>query len=185
MNVMNTNSSKSTLWGFSMPYTMVNVALVGLAVLGSGTLGLSSMRKVATMASYPGLNHQGQSASSIIAADIRRASSVESASAERLVLRMGSAGHESTVSYAYDAASRTLTRADAQGPQTLLTDVDNFSFSLFQRPAAGAAFAQFLPASATEAKMIGCRWTCSRKLVGSKLDSESVEVAPVVLRNRC
>jgi hypothetical protein len=185
MNVMNTNSSKRTLWGFSTPYTMVNVALVGLAVLGSGTLGLSSMHKMATMASYPGLNHQGQSASGIIASDIRRASSVESATGERLVLRMVFAGHESTVSYVYDAATRTLTRTDAHGSQTLLTDVDRFSFSLFQRPAPGAAFAQFLPASGTEAKMIGCRWTCSRKLAGSKLDSESIEVAPVVLRNRC
>jgi len=164
---------------------MVNVALVGLAVLGSGTLGLTSMHKMATMASYPELNRQDQSASSIIAADIRRAGSVESATGDRLVLRSVIAGHESTVSYVYNAATRTLTRADAQGCQTLLKDVDSFAFSLFQRPAPGAAFAQFLPATGTEAKMIGCRWTCSRKLAGSKLDSESIEVAPVVLRNRC
>ncbi len=168
-----------------MPYTMVNVAIVGLAVLGSGSLGLTSMQKMATLASYPSLNRQGQNASSVIAADIRRASGVEAATGDKLVLRICTPNGQSTVTYHYDATARTLTRADAQGAQTLLTQVDTFSFSLFQRPAPGAAFAQLTPASGAEAKVVGCRWTCSRKLAGSKLDAESVEVAPVMLRNHC
>jgi hypothetical protein len=179
---MNTKTSKSFGWGFSTPWTMVNVAVVGLAMLSSGPLGLTTMRKVATLASYPTLNQKGQAASGLIAGDIRRSSSIGSVSADSIVLKTGV---NSTVSYVFDSKARTLTRKDAQGTQTILTDLDSFSFSLFQQPAANAAYAKFLPASAKDARMVGCRWSSSRKIAGTKVDSEAVEMAPVVLRNRC
>jgi hypothetical protein len=185
MNVMKTKSSKSTRRGFSTTRTMVNVALVGVAMLSSGSFGLTSWRKLATMASYPTLNHQAQNASSRIAQDIRRSSSVDSATPDRLVLNASVGGRNSSVTYVYNAAARTLTRLDVHGTQTILTDIDSFSFSLFQRPTAGAAYGEFQPASANEARLVGCHWSCSRKLAKAKLDSESVELAPVVLRNHC
>ena len=160
---------------------MVNVALVSLAMFGSGSFGLSSMRKVATMSSYPGLNRQGQNASTVITEDIRQASSIDSASSDRVVLKRA----DGKITYVYSATARTLTRVDAKGTQTILTDLESFSFSLFQRPAVGTAYGQFSPASATEARLLGCRWSCSRKLAGAKLDTETIELAPVVLRNRC
>jgi hypothetical protein len=182
---MNTQSAKSSSWGFSTPATMVNVAIVSLAMLGSGSFGPSSMHKVATMANYSSLNNQGQNASSLIAEDIRRASAVESASPDSIVLKTTFAGQTSRLCYVYDAKSRTLTRSNEQDTQTILTGVDSFAFSLFQRPAADAPYAKFAPASASDARLVGCRWSCSRKLAGSKMDSETIELAPIVLRNHC
>jgi hypothetical protein len=184
MNDMNTKNSKNVCSGFALPSMLMNITLSGV-LLGAGSLGLSSAPKVATMASYPSLNRQGQDTTSLIAQDIRRASSVESASDNQIVLKVAVMEGASSVTYTYDPATRTLTRAEGSATQTLLTDVDSFAFSLFQRPAVDARFGVLAPATASTAKLVGCRWSCSRKLAGATLDSESFQVAPVVLRNHC
>ena len=75
-------------------------------------------------------------------------------------------------------------RADGRGSNTLLSDVQAFSSSLFQKPGPAAAYNTFAPAVAANAKMVGCPWTCSRELAGEKVNSGSTEIAPIVLRNR-
>jgi hypothetical protein len=162
---------------------VLNIALGSLILLGAGTFGLSNGRKVAAMASYPGISSQDQNATSRIAQDLRQACSIESAASDRIVLRTRDAAGAELVSYSYNTAQRTLTREDGHSTVTVLSELDNFSFSLFQRPASQAAFGAFARATAANAGMVGCHWTCSRKLGGTKLDSEHVEMAPVVLRN--
>jgi hypothetical protein len=184
MNVMNKANNEGFSSGFAVPAMLLNVTLGSLLVLGTGSFGLSSMHKLASMASYPNLNNQSQGASSLIAQDVRRASSVESASSDQIVLSVRLAEGIGTVAYTYDAVRHTLTRTDGRTTQTLLSDVDCFAFSLFQRPAADAAFNTLAPATTPNAKIVACHWSCSRKLAGAKLDSETVQIAPMVLRNR-
>jgi len=182
---MNTsNGSTKTIKGFVTSGTLLNLALGGLVVLGASSVGLFHARDLASMAAYPGLDSQNQNAGSVIAQDIRQASSLDSGSNDHLVLRIHSSGATSTVTYSFDPAAHTLTRSDASGSSTLLSDIDTFSFSLFQRPGADSAYNTFAPANALNAKMVGCHWTCSRKVVGEKVNPESMEIAPIVLRNR-
>ena len=185
MNDTKIRNQSSFCSGFAAPGMLLNITLGGLVVLGSSSFCLSNMNKVATMAAFPSLNGQGQAASCLLAQDIRRASSVESASSDRLVLRVPAAEGVTRLIYCYDSAARTLTRADGKLNRTVLTEVDALTFSVFQRPAADAAYNTLTPATATQAKLVGCRWSCSRKLGGTKMDAESVQMAPVVLRNRC
>jgi hypothetical protein len=183
MNDMNTEKVKNVRSGFALPGMVMNITLSGVLLLGAGSLGLSNARKVAAMASYPSLNRQDQKATDLIAQDIRGASSVESASDTQIVLKGVVTGGASTVAYTFNPAARTLTRTEGSSMRTLLTDVDSFAFSLFQRPAAGAPYGTFAPATARTAKMVGCRWSCSRKVAGAKVDSESIQIAPVILRS--
>jgi YD repeat-containing protein len=184
MKEMNTTNKKGFGSGFAVPGMLLNLTLGSVLVVGTGSFGLSSMHKMASMASYPGLNGQSQTATSLIARDIRQASSVECASSDQIVLKVRSSEASRTIAYAYDAARHTVTRTDAGTTQTLLTGVEAFSFSLFQRPAANAAFDALAPATAQNARMVGCNWSCSRKLAGTKVDLETVQIAPTVLRNR-
>ena len=161
---------------------LLNITVGGLLV---GTLGFSSVRKMGTMASYPNLNNQSQSASSLIAQDIRRASSVDRATDQELVLSVRSVQGTCTITYSYDVVGRTLTRTEGAVTQTILKDIDSLAFSLFQRPATDAAFDTLAPATAQTARVVGCHWTCSRKVAGAQLDKETIQMAPVVLRNRC
>jgi len=146
---------------------------------------LSNTYKLAAMAGYQRLSSQNQDATSLIVNDIRRANSLDHASQDKVVLRCGPAGHISLITYTYDAAAHILTRTDSRSTQTVLTDLDGFSFSFFQRPSPAASFNSFAPATAATARVVSCRWSCSRRVAGDRVDSESVELAPIVLRNHC
>jgi hypothetical protein len=184
MNVMKTTVRK-TVWGAVIPGTLFNITAGGLIAIGASVACLSNTCKLAAMASYEGLSSQNQDATSLIVKDIRRANSLEHASQDKVVLRCGSPGHISLITYTYDAAAHILTRTDSRSTQTVLTDLDGFSFSFFQRPSLGASFNSFAPATASTAKMVSCRWSCSRKVAGDRVDTESVELAPIVMRNHC
>jgi hypothetical protein len=184
MKIMKTTQNK-TNWGFAMPGTLLNLTAGGFLAAAVVSVALCNMQKVAGMASYPGLNSESQDASSLIEKDIRRASAVEQAVSNEVVLKYNISGHVSHVTYTYNAAARTLTRTDERVSQTVLTDLESFSFSFFQHPGANAAFNTFAAAQAGNARIVGCRWSCSRKAAGAKVDAETVELAPVVLRNHC
>lgn len=185
MKEMKTADKKGFGRGFAIPGMLLNITIGGMLVVGTGSLGLSSVHKVANMASYPGLNTQSQAASSMIAQDLRRASAVERASSEQVVLTVRRADGISSVTYTYDAVMHSLTRTEGSTTQTVLRDIDSFAFCLFQRPAAAAAFDTLTPATAQNARVVSCHWSCSRKVAGAKLDSETVQMAPMVLRNHC
>jgi YD repeat-containing protein len=183
MKNINVASNRKRKSGFTLSGTLFNIAIASVVLASTGSFSVSNFRSFASLTTFPDINSKNQNASNLIAQDIRRASSVQSASAHQLVLEAPAAGTE-TVTYTYDAAARTLTRADRNGTQTLLTQVDCFSFSLFQQPAANAVYNALTPATASNAKAIACHWSCSRRFAGAKLDSESVQIAPVILRNR-
>jgi hypothetical protein len=182
MNI-NMRKNKSFRSGFAMPGMILNITLGSAFLLGAGSFSLSNAHKVAAMASFPVLNSEGQNANSLIVQDLRQASSLESATSDRIVLSLTQAGDTSTVTYSYNRALGILTREDGQTTQTVLNNLDDFSFSLFQRSSANASFGSLASANAANASMVGCHWSCSRKFAGTKLDSEHIEMAPTVLRN--
>lgn len=182
MNVMTTNSRSFRL-GFAIQGMLLNITVGSLVLLGAGSFGLANARKLAKMASFPALNGQDQNATRLIAQDLRGANLIESANSDGIVLRSCSAGQTTSVTYSYNRALRTLTRQDRGTSQVILTGLDDFSFSLFQRPASNAGYCTFVPATAAKANVVGCHWSCSRQLAGAKLDSEDVEIAPTMLRN--
>lgn len=184
MNIMKTTNGKN-LWGFVVPATLFNLTAGGFLVVAAGSFSLCGMPKLAAMASYPALNSQNQDATTLITRDLRQASSLKQASQDCVVLNCQTVNGSSLVTYTYNAAAHTLTRTDEHSTQTILTGLDGFSFSFFQRPALAAAYDTFAPATAQNAKMVSCRWSCSKKVAGNKVDSENIELAPILLRNHC
>lgn len=176
--------NRKNLLGFVTSGTLAHMAVGGLIILGAGSIGLFHGHDLAALAAFPSLDNQDQNASSVIAEDIRRASSVDSGSTNQIVLHVNAADGSSTVTYTFDPTAHTLTRTDTEGSSVLLNSVETLSFSMFQRPGSKTAYAAFAPALAGNAKMVGCRWTCSRKVAGETVSSGSTEVAPIVLRNR-
>ena len=166
--------------GFTVPELLVGTALSGLILVGAASFFLFSVRSFASMANYTDLNNRDRNASDLLSRDIRSASSVQSATANQIVLSIPNGN----VSYTYYAGARSLSRTDRSGTRTLLTGVDSFSFSLYQRPATNSLYSLFSTAAAANAKMVGFQWSCSRSLAGIKLDSESLQTAMVELRNQ-
>jgi hypothetical protein len=152
----------------------------GSLVLLSANYALHPLGWLKQLAISPGLTQQAREASDLLGQDIRQASSVQSATANEIVLSTP----EGTVMYTYSAAFRTLIRVEGAKSKTVLTSVDSFSFSLFQRPGVNESFNTLPPAIPEEARLVGCRWSCSQRIAGAKLDTDAFQVAPTLLRGR-
>lgn len=160
---------------------MVGVAIGCLLLATLATLYVFSMRSFASMANYSDLNEKSRYASDLISRDIRSCGSVDSSTtASKLVLNEP----DYLTTYTYDAGSGTLNRSKNGETKLLLTGVDSLSFALYERPFVGAAYEQFPVATIASAKLIGFQWSCSRHLVASQNNSESLEAAIVEMRNQ-
>ena len=166
--------------GFTLVELMVGIALGTLLLAAVASSYLFSLKSFTSMANYSELNARNRYASDIITRDIRGATEVTSVTSEQLVLRFGGAD----LSYNYDADAGTLTRSYLEQEKVLLEGVNSLSFSLYQRPSNGAAYEEFSVATASNAKLVGFQWECSRRMYGTRRNSQSLEAAIVKLRNK-
>lgn len=176
MNVKAKQGLKA-LAGYSFSNTMMSVACLGL--IGTGIFFVPKQGSLKAAVACPSLTTQSQDASAVLSQDIRSARSVQDAGANQLLI----SSSQGDISYTYDKTTRSLSRTSAGVSRTLLTGVDAFSFSLLRRGGPEVAFGTLVPASADEARAVTCRWSCSRTLVGGKLDSETFQMSPVVMRH--
>jgi hypothetical protein len=64
----------------------------------------------------------------------------------------------------------------------LLTNCDFLSFQVYNRIPYTNSFDHFQAGVAENGKLISVTWVCSRTVVGSKLNTESVQTAQIVIR---
>jgi hypothetical protein len=85
------------------------------------------------------------------------------------------------ISYSWDGSNK-LTRTFNGVSTVLLQQCDYLKFSNFQRNPTNNF--QFLAASSPETtKLISVSWRCSRKILGAKINTESVQTAQICIRN--
>lgn len=159
---------------------MVGIGLGTLLLAGLASMYLFSLRSFTSMANYSEMNARSRHACDVLTREIRLASGVTSATSEKLVLRFGGAD----LTYTYDEDTETLTRIYIGRTNVLLDSIKSLSFSLYERPSSGAAYEDFPVATPSTAKLVGFQWSCSRRVVGSQKNSQSVEAALVKLRNK-
>ena len=159
---------------------MVGIGLGTLLLAGLASMYLFSLRSFTSMANYSEMNARSRHACDVLTREIRLASGVTSATSEKLVLRFGGAD----LTYTYDEDTETLTRIYIGRTNVLLDSIKSLSFSLYERPTSGAAYEDFPVATPSTAKLVGFQWSCSRRVVGSQKNSQSVEAALVKLRNK-
>jgi hypothetical protein len=176
---MKVKTIKRFLQGFALPAMLLPMSL-GSLLLFSASSVLHPQCWRNQIAISPRLTQQDRDASDVLSQDFRAASSVQSATANHLVLN----SWHGTVAYSYNPAARTVTRVEGAKSEILLTGVDSFSFSLFQRPGIQDAFNHLMPAKPENAKLVACHWSCSEGIAGTKLDSDSFQLAPTLLRGR-
>jgi prepilin-type N-terminal cleavage/methylation domain-containing protein len=170
--------------GFTLVEMMVGVAIGCLLLAALATLYVFSMRSFYAMANYSDLNQKSRYASDIVSRDIRSALNVVNATGTQLVLNEPDDTTGNTT-YIWDDVLGTLSRIKNGQTNVLLSGVDSLNFTPLERPALGAKYEVFpaaIPPSA--AKLVSFQWSCSRRLVGSVNNSESLEAAMVELRNQ-
>ena len=176
-----TNKSRAA---YTLVELMAGIAIGLLVVTAAVSFFLFGSRSFSAMANYTDLNRKGRLASDMITRDIRSALQVVSSTTNQIVLQ-APAGGNSTITYTYDAAAGTLSRNDGSSSRVMLSGLNSCSFALYQRPSpTNNTYNSFPPATAAYAKLVSYQWSAGRRVVGTQVDTESLQTALVYLRNR-
>ncbi len=189
-----TSSRARRAAGLTLVELMVSVALGSLAMAMAGSLWLYSSRSFAAMSNYADLDAKSRNALDLMSREIRQAAQVTAFqnSGTTKWLTVTNAAQGAAITYTWSAGPRTLVcQKTGQADQVYLTECDRWDFEFYQRaPQKGTNYV-FFPATNTAgaydlsiAKLINMSWKCSRTILGDKVNTESVQTAQIVLRNK-
>jgi hypothetical protein len=163
-----------------------------VVALGLGTLILASVVAVTitvsqamlSIGNYNDLDRKSSRTLDTFSRDVRNASAVVTNTPTYLLLTNGYEG--SLTSYKWDGSNvvnRVYSSVNGTKAVTaMLTNCDIFAIQYYQRNPNGNFL--FVTSSVTsQIKLISVSWKCSRTVLGSKLNTESVQTAIVVIRN--
>src|SRR5438309_9172257 len=165
---------------FTLIEVMVASALGLLAMSAVGMLSWFSSRSFAALTNYVALDQTSQLALDKMSREVRQARRLDDYSPTSLTLLDFD---NNPLQFVYDADARTLVRVSGGQTNTLLTGCDFLQFSKYQHTAISNTFDAYEPAYVTNTRLIQVTWMCSRKVLGAKVNTESVQSAKIALRN--
>ena len=175
-----TSISRRPAAAFTLPEILVSAALGGLVLLVVAMVSIYSGRSFVAIANYVGMDQVSQLALDKMSREIRQAHRLIEFSPTSLTFEDG---NKQQFTFNYDPEARTLVRTGGETTNVYLTDCDSLEFSNFQRTTISNTFDAYEPAYVTNTRLIQVTWTCSRTILGAKVNTESVQSTKVVLRN--
>lgn len=168
---------------FSLVELLVGMAIGGIVLATLASLVFYTGRSFAAMANYVDLDAHSRNALDRMSKAIRQTSKLTSASATNLVFENFDG---STLAYVYNAEERTLRRYldGVADPEPLLVECDYLHFGIFQRNPVAGTYDQYPAATPATCKLVQLRWLCSRDLIHSRFNTESVQSAKIVIRKQ-
>jgi hypothetical protein len=165
-------------------WTVVEVLIASgigaLFMVGVVLTSISSIRNFAEMYNYTDMNMDSRIAIDEIARNIRGAIGVDVQATNILTLTNASG----TVTYTWTPSTATLICDQGPSTSTVLTHCDSWQFALYERaPSTNYDNTTNSNPSAVETKLLSMKWTCSRTVMGLKLNTETMQEARIVLRN--
>ena len=165
---------------FTLPEVLVASGMGVLLMLVIALLSVYSSRSFVAIANYVNLDQVSQLALDKMSREIRQAHALTDFSPTSLTLEDV---NRKPVRFSYDPSARILVRFGDGVTNVLLAECDALQFAKFQRTTISNTFDAYEPAFVTNTRLIQVTWTCSRKILGAKVNTESVKSAKVVLRN--
>jgi type II secretory pathway pseudopilin PulG len=167
---------------FTLVEYLVAIGVGGILLAALMQVIFYTGRSFAALLNYTELDRYSRNALDQMVYKIREADELKSYSSNRLVF---SYLKTNDLVYEYSTTDRVLTESLNGHTRTLLKGCDVLTFSIYQRNTAAGTFNQF-PATLTNnsAKLIQMSWTCSRNVMGARINTESVQSAKIVLRNQ-
>ena len=178
--------------GYTMVEVMVATGLGSIILAGVASLIMYASKSSLAMVNYTDLDGKSRYALDVISREIREANALMSYQADRS-LTLTNSDQAAAVTLTYDPTARTVVMSKTgQADQTVLKECDNWTFSLYQRtPYITPTNLVYYPATNTTGvldvslcKLINLSWKCSRTIFAQKVNTESVQSAQVVLRNK-
>jgi hypothetical protein len=197
MRTRNVNQARHGRSTFGMTLVEVLVASgLGSMVLGAvGFMSLYATRSSIAVVNYTDLEGKSRYALDVISREIRQANAVLSFQTNLPVktLTLTNSSQNAQIVFTWDSDARTVTlQKSGQPALSALTECDRWDFSLYKRtPLITATNVTFYPATNVAGvldpslcKLINLSWKCSRQIMAQKINTESVQAAQIVLRNK-
>ena len=163
---------------------MVAVAISTVVLAAVVAANISIARAMVATANYNDMNRTSRNALDVLSLDVRNAAFVTNCTSSSLTV-VNTFSNVIRVTYAWDG-SNYFKRTQAGAPErVLLSGCNFFNFTYYLR--VPQANLQFVPTtnniSTNSVKLISVSWVCTRSILGSKLNTESVQTANIVIRN--
>jgi type II secretory pathway component PulJ len=181
--------------GFKFIELMVATAVASMVLAGVGSLIMYSARSSAALVNYSDLDNKSRYALDVISRELRQSRGVLAIETNLPItsLTVTNSDEAAIVKVTYDANARTVVLSKTgQADLTALTECDQFNLALYQRtPYITPTNVLYYPATNTAGKLdvsacklISLSWKCSRGLLAQKANTESVQAAQIILRNK-
>jgi len=157
---------------------MVSTGLAGLLATIAMALMYYAAHNFAAMANYVDLDRRSRNTLDKMTSEIRQADKLNTYATNQLVFQYGA----TTLTYAYNSTNKTLSRTYNGATTELLNECQNLQFLMFQRNTVSNSWAQLAVTDPALCKEVELTWTCSRKILGKAVNTESVQSARVVMR---
>ena len=176
-------SSRRKKAGLTLVEFLVALGIGGLVLAGLASLMFYTGRSFAALANYVDLDAYSRNALDTMSREIRQTRRLATGTSTRLQFEDFDGG---TLVYQYNPDARTLTRSKNGVPdsQPLLRECNFLQFSMFQRNPINGQYNQYPTAVAAQCKLVQLRWICSRDLIQSRKNTESVQSAKIVIRRQ-
>jgi len=152
----------------------------GILLAAILTFWTYSARSLAAIVNYIDLDQRSRHALDILSREIRQAAGLLAATENSLTF---SNLDGSTMRIAWDPVQRVVTLDRNGQVETLLFGCDYFHYNIAQRNPSNGVFGFYPTSDIRQAKLVDMSWRCSRSLLGTLLQTESVQTARIVIRN--
>jgi hypothetical protein len=160
---------------------LIGVAIGSVALASLMFVFVSSNRSFIAIGNYVNLDQKSRLAVEQMTRDIRNSQNLTSFATNQLVFTYSGT---TNLTYLYDPVARTLTSWKTGGTtNTLLTGCDFFQFSMYNNvPSPGGVLSNTV--SVASGKAVSAAWRCSRTILGAKVNTENMQEALIVIRNK-
>ena len=180
---------RTIVLGFTLVELLVAVGLGTLVVAVIATLTVFGARTFASLVNYTELDQKGRNSLDVMCMEIRQTTSVMSMAntATMKSLTFTNADLGQIIKFTWMSATETMVfEKTGQPARTNLTGCERWDFALYNKaPNVSATNVTFnATTDPANCKLIDMSWTCYRKIIGQKLNTESVQTAQIVLRGK-
>jgi len=167
--------------GFALTEMMFAIGITTLLVLVVCSFAMFSSRNFVVLANYVELDDSNRLAIDQMTRDLRQARRLISSTTNSITLEDQDGF---SLQYSYNPFLHTLNRIKGGVNRVILTECDNLRFWLGQRNPVGGSYDVYPAATADTAKVVNVSWVCSRKILGVKANTESVQTARIIIRKQ-
>ncbi len=166
--------------GFTLIELLIATGTGGILLAALAIVIFHGSRSLAALSNYVDLDQSSRRALDRMTMEIRQANSLTAFRTNEVSF----AYNGGTLTYSYDPELKKLTRSFGAQSDVLLKECENLTFSIYQRNPIGGTYDVYPTASTATAKLVQLTWTCSRKILGQAVNTESVQSAKIVLRKQ-